>query len=86
VLLVLDATPGMFEAHMEDNALEEGIHAPIKEQLLLLHTMGIKQVGRRSMGAQEECERTRGASWGLGGMRGDEGHCMGLGGMREDKE
>ena len=62
VLLVLDATPGLFEAHMEDNALEEGIHAPIKEQLLLLllHTMGIKQVSRvQCMEAWEEGEGTR---------------------------
>ncbi|KAG1672913.1 hypothetical protein FOA52_012357 [Chlamydomonas sp. UWO 241] len=44
VLLVVDATRGVFEANVEDGGVEEGVPSQIREHLLMLHALGIKQI------------------------------------------
>lgn len=55
VLLVVDATPGTFETHMEDNALEEGVNAQTKEHLMLLFALGVKQARSGVVGSSSSC-------------------------------
>ena len=55
MLLVVDATPGTFETHMEDNALEEGVNAQTKEHLMLLFALGVKQARSGVVGSSSSC-------------------------------
>lgn len=43
-LLVVDPTPGVFEAHMEDGAIEDGVPSQTREHLMMLGALSIKQI------------------------------------------